>query len=199
MEHEQNEEHAKKENIEVVRENKNKTKERKILLGKIKAWMPWVVLLAVIVGGMYWATTAAEKAQLNRPGEEINDLGVAHINATDDHDPYNSNPATSGPHAGPAPMGFSEVELLEENAIHNLEHGGIWITYKDLTDDEVDSLRTIAKQYPLSVVISPRPENDARVTLSSWNRRQEIDGVDEKAIVTYIRKNRNKSPEPLAR
>src|SRR3989344_5078 len=46
------------------------------------------------------------------------------------HEAYNSNPPTSGPHyEQPSRWGVSQAELPDEQLIHNLEHGGIWISY----------------------------------------------------------------------
>lgn len=190
---------TKRERIDLEREEKQKRKEQEIRVKKIKKMVPWLVFILVVIGGVYWASIASEKTTASRPGEEIPILSREHINVGDLHEPYNSNPPTSGPHAGPASWGFSEQELADENAIHNLEHGGIWISYKNLDDDSIATLREIAQQNSLSVVVSPREANDTNIAVASWGRLLKLDVVDEPLITEFIRLNKNKSPEPLAR
>src|SRR3989344_4041615 len=128
---------TRKERIELERNEKQKAKEREIQIKKIKNAVPWALLVAVVIGGIYWVSTSADESSSNgvRPGEEISIVSREHINVGDPHEPYNSNPPTSGPHAAPAEWGISSVEIPDENAIHNLEHGGIWISYKNLDEE----------------------------------------------------------------
>lgn len=190
---------TKKERNELKREEKQKAREQAIRIKKIKSIAPWVVFIALVIAGIYWVAVTAEKSEESRPGEEIPIVSREHINVGDPHEPYNSNPPTSGPHAGPLPWGFSEEEVADEDAIHNLEHGGIWISYKDLDQQSIDTLREIARENAFSVVVSPREANDSKVAVASWGRLMKLDSVDFEAIMEFIRKNKNKSPERLAR
>lgn len=132
-------------------------------------------------------------------GEEIPALKSGHINSGAPHDSYNSNPPTSGDHlASPAKWGVYSTPLTDEQAIHNLEHGGIWISYKDIDDQTKSQLETIAKANGGSVILSPRPNNDTKIAMASWGRLEKLDGYDEAKILEFIRSNKNKSPEPIA-
>lgn len=199
MEDEQTDVLTKKEQNELKRAEKQKEREKRIRMKKIKSILPWAVFLAVVVCGIYWVAVTAEKSSESRPGEEIPIVSREHINVGDPHEPYNSNPPTSGPHAGPLPWGFSEQEVADEDAIHNLEHGGIWISYKDLDQQSIDTLREIARENAFSVVVSPREANDSKVAVASWGRLMKLETVEWDAIMEFIRKNKNKSPERLAR
>ncbi len=180
-------------------ERRRQAKARAIRIGRIKKATPWVLFVGFVVGGMYYLAVNAQKDLQNRPGQEVPIQGNQHLPPGEEFTAYNSNPPTSGPHAGPVPWGFNEEPIRDEDVIHNLEHGGIWITYKDLDEDSINLLREIARRNALSVVVSPRAENDSPVSLSSWGRLQNLDTVDVDAINEYIRKNKNKSPERLAR
>lgn len=132
-------------------------------------------------------------------GEEFENLGQTHIEPGATHESYNSNPPTSGPHlAEPAKWGVYSTPLQDEQAIHNLEHGGIWISYKDIDDQTKAQLETIAKVNGGSVIMSPRSSNDAKITLSSWLRQIKLESYDEAKILEFIKSNKNKSPEPIA-
>jgi thiol-disulfide isomerase/thioredoxin len=113
---------------------------------------------------------------------------------------YNSNPPTSGEHfASPLPWGVYGQKIQDERAVHNLEHGGIWITYKpELDNSSVRQLRKLAAQFPGAVVMSPRPDNDSLISIVSWGRMMPLDAVDAEAIDLYVRTYMNNSPEKTA-
>ena len=198
MENETTDNIAKKERIEQERAKKQKAREREIQMKKIKSLIPWIVFLVIIIGLIYWAVTAAQKAEESRPGDAVSIMGQQHVAPGSEVDPYNSNPPTSGPHAGPAPWGVSSDEILDENAIHNLEHGGIWISYKNLDDESITILEEIARKNSRSVILSPREANDSNIAVASWGRLMKLDTADEEQISEFISRNKNRSPEPLA-
>ena len=198
MEDTQTEVLTKKERNELKREENRKARERMIMIKKIKKATPWVLILAIVVGGIYWLLTL-ETPPVVIQGEEISIVSKDHVAIGGDYGSYNSNPPTSGAHSSAVPWGFSEVELLDQNVIHNLEHGGIWITYKDIDEESLATLRIIARTNPQSVVISPRAANDSPVALASWGRLLKTDTVDRDQIKTFIKSNKNNSPERIAR
>jgi len=189
---------TKSERNTLKREQKLKEREKEVRTKKMKKIIMWVIVAAVIAGGVYWLAIIIQKSNSARPGEAIRILGRTHISVGDQHEEYNSNPPTSGSHAAPARWGYSPRELPDENLIHNLEHGGIWISYKNLDDGSIAILRGIADRNRASVVVTPREANDANVAVASWGRLLKLDSVDEAQITDFIRRNKNKSPERLA-
>lgn len=154
------------------------------------------VIMIVSIGGIglfgWWLRG-------NPQGDVFPIEGREHI-ADDQHATYQTNPPTSGSHHGqPAEWGVYDKELPDEKLVHNLEHGGIWISYKDLNEEELKTLKKIAKNYPRSVIMTPRAKNDTRIALASWGRLLKLDTVDSEQIRSFIKNNRNHSPEPLAR
>jgi len=112
---------------------------------------------------------------------------------------YNSNPPTSGNHwSQPAEWGFYSTPLPDEQLVHNLEHGGIWISYKDVDEETITKLKDIANKYPQALIVTPRTPNDVKITLASWGRLLRLDKFDEELISSFIKNNVNKAPEPLA-
>lgn len=146
------------------------------------------------------ALKATEDKNSPQIGESIPNLGQEHIAIGASHKAYNSNPPTSGPHyAQPADWGVYQEPLPDEELVHNLEHGGIWISYKDIDADTKSKLEAIGKANPGSVVVTPRPANDSKIALASWTRLMKLDSSDETKILDFIKANKNKSPEPLAK
>lgn len=111
-----------------------------------------------------------------------------------------TNPPTSGSHwATPADWKFFDKELTDEQVVHNLEHGGIWITYKDLDESSIGRLKEVARNNSDSVVASKRDKNEDKIVVASWGRMMRLTKVDEALIQKYIDTYINQSPEKLAR
>jgi len=90
-------------------------------------WIMIAIVLVGIVGIGYFITT-----QKNRPlpGQVIPIAGRNHIADTQSSTNFNSNPPTSGDHwQTPADWGVYTEDLADERVIHNLEHGGVWMSY----------------------------------------------------------------------
>lgn len=181
------------------RAEKERKRQKEIRMKKRKKAVPWIIFIGITIGGTGWLIATADKTRVERPGQEIPIVSRDHINVGDPHEPYNSNPPTSGPHAEASLWGIKDGEIPDENAIHNLEHGGIWISYKDLDEASVDTLKKIAERNSGSVILSPRSANDSKIAVASWGRLMKLDTVDEEKINEFIKRNKNKSPERLAR
>ena len=190
---------TKQERNEQKRAEKEQERVRRIRARQIKKFLTWFVILGVVVGLVYWAVIAANKAEESRPGETVAIQDARHINVGDEHEPYNTNPPTSGAHGAAPNWGVYREEIPDENVVHSLEHGGIWISYKNLNEEDVTKLENIARQFPNRTIVTPREANDSNIAVASWGRLMKLDAVDEEAILDYIRKNTNRSPEQLAR
>ena len=135
----------------------------------------------------------------DRPGKSIEIQPAKHIQPGQSHPPHNSNPPTSGWHyPRQADWGFYSKELPDERVVHNLEHGGIWISYTGVNDSTRSQLRQLAQEYPKSVIVTQRSENDVPIAVASWGQLMELQSVDRERIVEFIEKNMNHSPEPIA-
>jgi len=110
---------------------------------------------------------------------------------------YNSNPPSSGPHwQGPAKNGFYDTALPDQQLIHNLEHGHIWIAYKPDAGDEIKNrLKEIAQKEDWKVVVAPREANDAKIASVAWGRVLKMEDPDYEKIEDFIRTYRNRGPE----
>ena len=157
-------------------------------------------IILIMVAGIsvlgFFAFKASSKPLL---GEVISGLGRDHI-ATDSKKPeYNSNPPTSGPHfATPASWGVYDKELPDQQIIHNLEHGGVWITFNsDLEKEVIEKLKEIASSYKSKVIMTPRAANDSKIALASWERLLKLDSYNEEEIKDFVARMRNKGPESV--
>jgi len=123
-----------------------------------------------------------------------------HVGANQSHEEFSTNPPTSGPHGSPARGGFFSGKITDEQAVHNLEHGYVWITYKNIPSWQVDEVEAMAKKYAGRVVASERLDNETNgVILVAWGKMLTLSKFDEKIADAFIARNYNQSPERLAK
>src|SRR3989344_2966358 len=110
---------------------------------------------------------------------------------------YNSNPPTSGDHwPAAAKSGVYDSQLQDEQIIHNLEHGHVWISYRlDVSQEIKDKLKEIVEKDNWKVVLEPRAENDAKIVLVSWGRLLKMDEPDWGKVEDFIKTYRDRGPE----
>jgi len=157
----------------------------------------WALVIIAVVGGFYWLSLLSKKAEKSQSGEAVPIQGREHITVGAVHPEYNSNPPTSGWHyAESANWGFNDKELPDEQLIHNLEHGGIWISYSEKLDGKsVDLLEKFVDGYSTKVILTPRVKNDSPIVVAAWNRLLKLDSFDEQKITEFIKAYKDKGPE----
>lgn len=118
---------------------------------------------------------------------------------------YAETPPVAGAHAAtPQNCGFYSAPVANEAAVHSLEHGVIWITYRaGLAQTEIDRLRTLAAQPKILVSMWPAESATplpAPVVASAWNRQLRLDSASDPRLAEFISAFRSgpQSPEPLA-
>ena len=82
--------------------------------------------------------------------------------------------------------------IRQENAIHSLEHGAVWITYQpDLPADQVAELTSIADGDPY-MLMSPYPGLPTPIVLTAWNHQLQLQAFDKDTVDRFIRSYKNK-------
>lgn len=176
---------------------------------RVKKYLIWLAILAIIIGGIYWfANRSKEKADSRKIyAVQIADQGRNHIDIGVSHPDYNSNPPTSGWHYERwKEKGVYNEQQPDEAMIHNLEHGYIWISYRPDAAPEI--IKQLENFYGFSkkIVIEPRKENDKMIALAAWNwldkfdseSKDNLSGTEIKRIQDFIDTYINKGPEPNA-
>jgi hypothetical protein len=114
---------------------------------------------------------------------------------------YGMNPPAGGNHfAAWLNCGVYSEPQTNENAVHSLEHGAVWVTYDP---DEVDAagVETLRAALPSTyVILSPYPDLPAPVVASAWNAQVELEGPDDERLEPFIQKfwKSADAPEPGA-
>jgi hypothetical protein len=93
--------------------------------------------------------------------------------------------------------GVYKEPIHNEHAVHSLEHGAIWITYRpDLPADQVQRLASLAADDYM--LVSPYPGLPVPVVATAWNHQIRLEGAGDKRLVAFIdayRNNPRNTPE----
>ena len=169
-----------------------------------KSFIGYFILVLILFALGYWffVSVRNELPKSEDFSVVFDDQGRNHIKEGDEHPPYNSNPPSSGWHyANPALIGFYDRDeaLFDEQVIHNLEHGDIWIAYHPrISDSILEELKAFDKT---KVIITPRESNDSDISLVAWGRVDSFDvengELDNQRIQDFITRYKNKGPERI--
>jgi predicted small secreted protein len=113
---------------------------------------------------------------------------------------YPQRPPVGGPHN---PIwqncGFYSKPVRDENAVHSMEHGAVWITYApDLPKDQVEKIKSLTqKSY---VLASPYPGLPAPLVASAWGKQLRLNSTNDPRLEQFVRAYRQgpQTPEPGA-
>lgn len=127
------------------------------------------------------------------------DLSFRHLAAGAEHD-YPQSPPVGGDHAPVwLECGVYDEPLPEVNAVHDLEHGTTWITYRP---DDVDAtgVQVLAGALPDNGLLSPYPDQDAPVVVTVWGRQLALKGPDDPRLRLFVERYGagDTAPEPFA-
>ena len=89
--------------------------------------------------------------------------------------------------------------VRNENMVHPLEHGAVWIAYNpdQVTGDALTRLKAKVEGQTY-IYMSPYPSLDKPISLQSWGHQLKVDNVDDVRIDRFIRAlrvNENTYPE----
>ena len=124
--------------------------------------------------------------------EEQPIMSADHIDVGSAHEPYTTNPPTSGPHyneagLGPVQAGFYENagEAPPEGVVHNLEHGMIVIYYNpDAPAEVIADVENAVDDERIATVATPWTEidGDANVVFTAWGLAQSCEQVSRAVL-----------------
>ena len=162
-----------------------------------------VVVIAGIVASFVFApappksyTAGGDGAEI--PGVEVFENTATHVEGSVE---YPQSPPAGGDHH-PAWLncGIYDQPQQNENAVHSLEHGAVWVTY-DADAVTGDELASLEDQLPSTyALLSPYEGLDSPIVVSAWNHQLKIDSASDERIPQFFEEYwRNQNvPEPNA-
>lgn len=109
---------------------------------------------------------------------------------------YKQTPPAGGEHA---PVWVNCAQYSEpvpnENAVHSLEHGAVWITYRP--DLPAAGVKTLQAATPDTyAILSPYADLPAPVVVSAWGKQLRLTGADDPRLAAFIRAYRQGGVAP---
>ena len=177
---------------ELRREQQAKERRSRVIL--ISSVVTVVLVIAGVVGFTVWRDVST------RPTLDAVKEYTVTRNHTTQPVTYEQTPPVGGNH-NPTWLncGVYTSPVPNELAVHSLEHGAVWVTYRsDLPAGEVERLVDVVPD--TYMVVSPFEDLPAPVVASAWGAQLQLTGVDDPRLEEFITKYRQgaQTPEPGA-
>jgi hypothetical protein len=153
--------------------------------------------VALVATGVYLFLGRAE------PGEiaGVQEFGSLSRDHTEEPVTYPQTPPVGGAHhATWQTCGAYSQPVANNHAVHSLEHGAVWITYRpDLPAEQVEQLRGLV-QGRGHALLSPYPDLPSPVVASAWGLQLKVDSAGDARLAQFLDKYERgrQTPEPGA-
>lgn len=162
------------------------------------------ILAGLVGGGAYLISSAndQERAQAApvRGEKTWSDLGQNHVDTQVD---YPMTPPAGGDHAPVWQNCDADVytqPIQDENAVHALEHGAVWVTYNDkAAQADVKTLTDRVSRTPYTLM-SPYESQSSPITLTAWGHQLNVEKASDARVDEFFEKyvQGPETPEPGA-
>ena len=149
----------------------------------------WIWVAAVIAVVLVVALLATQLIGSGSSGDitGVQTFSVPSRNHSTNPVTYPQTPPVGGQHN---PIwqncGVYSQPIQNENGVHSLEHGAVWITYRpDLPADQVQKLRELAQRRSYTL-LSPYPGLPKPVVASAWGVQLQLDDVNDSRLPQFI-------------
>jgi len=158
-----------------------------------------------VLGSLAGCSVSSEPTPAPSDGgiEGVQTFGDLTRNHTTDDVSYPQSPPVGGDH-DPKWMDCMgtvyEQPVRNENAVHSLEHGAVWVTYTDeVPQADIDALAAKVDGQPYSFM-SPYPGQGSPIVLTAWGVQLGVDSADDPRIDEFLTTYRSgpQTPEPGA-
>lgn len=169
------------------RDDRRKGVARRTPVGTGRPW-GWILsLLALLVaaaGLLTYLATRPSASEIAGVRSSAN-LSRNHVAGTVD---YPQNPPAGGDHAAtPLTCGIYDQPVPNENAVHSLEHGALWITYRPgLSADQLATLDRLVKGNDHRL-LSPYPDLPAPIVATAWGTQLSVSSADDPRLAKFAK------------
>ena len=159
-----------------------------------------IVLVGVVFVAGFGALVWWDSSSSTGPPSDVQEIDVGPAGKhTEGAVDYEQSPAVGGEH-NPVwqNAAFYDQPIREENAVHTLEHGAVWIAYSpDLPQDQIDLIREKVEGRDC-LMASPYPDlpADTPVVASAWGVQLGLEGADDPDLDNFIQTYRRGTQTP---
>lgn len=85
-----------------------------------------------------------------------------------------------------ANCGFYDQQIAAENAVHSLEHGAVWITYRpEVSASDLETIRALASPVE-KVLASPVPGQNSPIMATAWGHQLSLETTDDPRLDQFV-------------
>jgi hypothetical protein len=153
------------------------------------------VLVPLVVGRVRASLEPAAPANL----DAVRVFQGLHNDHTDKDVDYPTSPPVGGPHDPQwLDCGVYDAPVRDENAVHDLEHGTVWISYRPGLDEA--DVGTLTRALPDNGILAPYDDLPAPVVITVWGRQLRLTGADDPRLEMFLAgfSDGHTAPEPFA-
>lgn len=155
--------------------------------------MPWLIVVVLLVAAVVGAFIVLSD---DDAGDEligqVQTFDIASRDHTESPVDYPQTPPAGGDHHPVwQDCGFYADPILNETAVHSMEHGAVWITFApDLPQEQVDQIQAFTQQE--FVLASPWAGGDlpAPIVLSAWGAQLWLESLPDPAAEEFVAAHR---------
>lgn len=158
-------------------------------------------VVAILAGFTALVVVDVSQRAAQKPPEGVESFEIESREHIEGDISYEQTPPVGGKHN---PIwqncGFYSEPIRNENAVHSLEHGAVWITYRpDLPQQQVDRLREVASDNDF-VLVSPYSDLPSPVVASAWGKQLKLDSTEDPRLERFVSAYQRgpQTPEPGA-
>lgn len=162
-------------------------KRNALIFGGIGAVILAVIVTVTIVIVNQVALTRDRDLAASQPIEGVQEYPVTSFDHVAGPVEYEQSPPVGGDHDPTwTNCGVYTEPVPDENSVHSMEHGAVWITYDpEIGQDQIDALTSLVgtRSY---VLLSPYPGLDTPVAASAWGLQLKVDSADDSRLQTFL-------------
>ena len=150
----------------------------------------WLYMIAVMALFIPLNLYCLNQASSPSPGQATDQQPATILNSVNDpHEPYATDPPTSGPHVTQlAAHGYRTDTLMDEIQVANLSRGFVIVHFKD-GGLEAEMRQLAAEFEGHDVIVQPDASLPAEtaVALTAWGRIEQLDTYDKGRVYNFVR------------
>ncbi|MCY3895092.1 MAG: DUF3105 domain-containing protein [Chloroflexi bacterium] len=150
----------------------------------------WLYMLAVMALFIPLNLYCLNQASPPGPGEETDQQAATILNSVNDpHEPYATDPPTSGPHVTQlAGHGYRTDTLPDEIQVANLSRGFVIVHFGDAgLNTEMQQLAAEFEGHDVIVQPDASLPAETAVALTAWGRIEHLDSYDKGRVYNFVR------------
>jgi hypothetical protein len=150
----------------------------------------WLYMIAVMALFIPLNLYCLNQASPPGPGEETDQQAATVLNSINDpHEPYATDPPTSGPHVTQlAAHGYRNDTLVDEIQVANLSNGFVIVHFRDAgLEPQMQQLAAEFEGHDVIVQPDASLPAETAVALTAWGRIERLDAYDKGRVYNFVR------------